>query len=265
MPTAASAVFAIPELLELILLSLPNDTTHDEIRSMRTIYLARTTCRTWDALLKHSALIRERLYLPTAVSKTNSTVYRDESAFPPAQPNPWVPHLLLNQRSWGSAWPFDGEYATLGGLQPSEPRYWAFSFEISAAQRKRLPPPGPWREMLASNPPFTDAFATRAFYELGSGRAPFVMHLDYNPTLAKSQQKYRLSSPEGITLGMIVDVVRELFGKHPNAKFVMIESIRCPSSESDGGSLSDLSRDRPATKAYLPGSSAEREYGWQRE
>lgn len=38
------------------------------------------------------------------------------------------------------------------------------------------------------------------------------------------------------------------------ARFVMIESVR----END-------SDEQPTTKAYLPGSSAEREHGWVRE
>ena len=162
------------------------------------------------------------------------------------------PHILLNQRSWGSAWPFETAYtaALYEGINPSRPKFWTFSLELSRAQYSRLPPAGPWRELLATSPPFTDFWYTRCFYELGSGRAPFVTHIDYNPKVPKSQQKYRVHCPSGVTLGHLIDAICHLFQMHSAAKFVMVESLRCVPDQS-------TAEDGPTTKSYLPGSSAE--------
>lgn len=250
---SASQVLNIPELLELILLSLPGNTTYEEISSSRTILLACTTTRTWYSLIQTSPPIRRRLYLPTCDNSSISDPWYEQSAFPPAQPNPWMPLLLLNQRSWGSSYPFDNSYSAFN-LVPSQPKLWTFSFEMSRAQYSRLPPPGAWRNMLAALPPFTDIWYTRCFYELGSGRAPFVTHWDYDAKKPKSQQQYRVHSDQGITLGMIADAMSEMFEKHSNARFVLVESLRIGSKAAD---------DRPITKSHLPGSSAEeREYEW---
>lgn len=254
---SATRVFNIPELLELVLLSLPCETTHTEIVSMRTIHTSRTTTRTWHSLLEHSPLLRHRLYLSTALDKDESKAWLEKSAFPPAGPNPWIPHLLLNQRSWGSAWPFETIYtATLyEGLNPSRPKLWTFSLELSRMQYSRLPSAGAWRELLATSPPFTDFWYTRCFYELGSGRAPFVTHIDYNSKVPKSQQKHRKQCPDGVTLGDLVDAMTHLFEQHSTAKFVMIESVRCDSN-------SALTDERPTTKSYMPGLSSERVHAW---
>lgn len=256
--TAATVVFNLPELLELILLSLPCQTTHEEIASSRTIYLGRTTCRTWNSLIEKSTPIRQRLYLPTCLDIDDAKAFLSISAFPPARPNPWTPHLLLNQRSWGSAYPFNSTYSSFDP-SPSRPKLWTYAFEMSRVQYARLPLAGPWREILATSPPFTDFWYTRAFYELGSGRAPFVTHWDYNAKLPKSQQRYRVHCASGITLGMIVDAVGELFEKHPNTRFVMVESLR---TRDEAERANPEARERPTTRSYLPGSSAERDHGW---
>ena len=289
---AASQVFNIPELMELILLCLPCDTTHSSIASMRTIHVSQAASRTWYLLLRESTPLRQRLYLPTALDKTESKDWLTKTAYPPAEPNPWIPHLILNQRSWGSAWPFETIYTTSlyeSGLNPSKPKFWTFCLELSRAQYSRLPPPGAWRQQLATSPPFTNFWYTRAFYELGSGRAPFVTHIDYNPKVPKSEQKYRGHCPEGVTLGDIVDAMTELFEKHSAAKFVMVESVRfvpkeyatdegpqtksyLPGSSAEFAMEESLrwsesneeAEERPTTKLYMPGSSAERVHGWQR-
>ena len=249
---AATQVFSIPELVELILLSLPCDTIHTEVSSMRSIHVAQTTSRSWYDLLRESTPIRQKLYLPTCLDGTESIAWTERRPFPPAEPNPFIPHIVLNQRSWGSAYPFD----TMGSVYdfgPSRPRFWTFSLELSRAQYSRLPPPAAWRELLATSPPFTDFWYTRAFYELGSGRAPFVTHIDFNAKVPKTEQKYRVHCPSGVTLGHIVDAMTHLFEKHAAAKFVMVESLRRPAKDApmivdEGG---------PTTKMYLPGSSAE--------
>lgn len=256
---SATEVFKIPELLELILLSLPHDNIHREISSIRIILLGQTTCRTWHQLIKHSTPIRKRLYLPTPADTSGSKTWQVKHAFPPAQPNPWIPHLLLNQRSWGSADPFDSYYNSPFDLHPSQPKHWTFSFEISRAQYKRLPGRGQWRSMLVASPPFTDFWYTRCSYELGSGRAPFVTHQDYNPSLPKCKQRYRVHSDQGVTLGEICDAVTELFEGDAEARSVMAENLRMQRVEEVV-----LSEDRPLTKAYVPGSSAETAHGWQR-
>lgn len=263
-PNATTRVFAIPELLELILLSLPCDTTHQEISTTRFILLSRTTCSTWHHLVTTSTPLRQNLYLPTPLDFSLSIAYNEKACFPPARPNPWIPHLLLNQRSWGSAYPFDNAYSAYN-LHPSEPKHWTFSFEVSRTQYSRFPPAGPWREMLASSPPFTEFWYTRSFYELGSGRAPFVTHLDYDPGLPKLGQKYRKHCSGGVTLGMVVDAVCELIEKDSSAKFVMVESLRMIEEDESQTCTTKLEDDRPTTRGYLPGSSAEREWGWQRE
>ncbi|CAK3853698.1 Hypothetical predicted protein [Lecanosticta acicola] len=264
---AATQVFNISELLELILLSLPNAHVYQELNAIRTILLAQTTSHTWHSLIHTSTPIRQLLYLPTPpIDAIESPQAWDRKhAFPPARPNPWIPNLLLNQRSWGSAYPFETHslhhHHHKGTLQPSQPRFWTFSFEISKAQYERLllrgrgaaaAPTGPWRGMLLTSPPFYDFWYTRCFYELGSGRAPFVTHVDYDATLPKSEQENRVHCPDGVTLGHVVDALGGMFEKHANAKFVMVESLRMP--DGDG----DLSEDRPTTKTYIPGSSAEK-------
>ena len=93
---AATRVFNIPELIELILLSLPCDTIHTEVASMRTMHVSRTTSRTWHSLLEDSSILRHRLYLSTSLDQHESRSWLDKSAFPPAEPNPWiVSHLLF--------------------------------------------------------------------------------------------------------------------------------------------------------------------------
>jgi hypothetical protein len=264
---AATQVFNLPELLELILLNLSDfDTTHEEIRTIRFIYTSRTVSRTWHTLLNISPPLRQMLNLPNPLATGDAKIYNTKTAFPPARPNPWIPHVLLNQRSWGTAYPFDNSPSVIG-ISPTEPKYWTFSFEISRAQYDRLPYAGQWRDMLAANPPFTSFWYTRCFYELGSGRAPFVTHLDYDPKLPKARQRYRKEFKEGVTLGMLVDAVRELFGRYPDARFVMVESLRAANTTTEGakGESLNLEDDRPVTKACLPGSSAEREWGFQRE
>lgn len=261
--SAATHVFNIPEILELILLSLPRDTIHTEIASMRTILTSRTTSRTWNSLLNDSTPLRHLLYLPSPLDTMEAKAWREQSRFPPARPNPWTPHLLLNQRSWGSAYPFDTTHSAIFSDGPPPVMFWTFTLELSRAQYTRLPPPGTWRELLATSPPFHAMWYTRSFYELGSGRAPFVTHIDYKAKLPKSEQKYSLHCPLGVTLGHIVDAMAELFEKHPAAKFVMVESVR-PNAlrETDAGELPNDAT--PTTRSYMPGSSAERSHGWQR-
>ncbi|KAI5368211.1 hypothetical protein Slin14017_G032470 [Septoria linicola] len=263
LPNAATQVFHIPEVLELILLALPGSTTHQEIASHRTVLLCRTTSSTWHLLIKTSTLLRQSLYLPTpqALSPNEQDLtWHTKHAFPPCTPNSWIPILLLQQRSWGSAWPF--ELSSLQhDLQPTQPRLWTFSLEVSHRQYRHLATldndnnSTAWRNMLASSSPFTDFWATRTFYELGSGRAPFVQHLDYDTTLPKWKQKYYRHCPEGVTLGDLVDAVKELFEIGDEAgsggtKFVMVESVRAPGEKQDGA---EVIEDRPRERGYVPG------------
>lgn len=155
----ATQVFNIPELMELILLSLPDtNSIHDEIKTLRTIHLSQATCRTWHYLVRESTALKQMLYLSTPLEIIQSDVWKEKTAFPPARPNPWIPHLLLNQRSWGSSWPFETIYAMSlnDNPGPSKPKLWTFYLEISRAQYSRLPPSGEWRKQLATSPPFTD-------------------------------------------------------------------------------------------------------------
>lgn len=165
---AATEVFNIPELLELILLSLPWHGTHQEISSSRTIQLGQGTCRAWRALVQQSTPIRQKLYRATPADRRDMKAWSLALVEPPARPNPWIPNLLLHQRSWGQADPFD-QADDVYRVRDDAPRLWAFALEISQAQFLRVPEAGPWREMLATSPPFTDFWYTRCFYELGSG------------------------------------------------------------------------------------------------
>ncbi|CAK1362079.1 unnamed protein product [Cercospora beticola] len=264
MPNAASKVFHIPELLELILLSLPSATTHQEIAAHRTILLSQTASRTWHLLLKTSTPIREFLYRPTPLNNPTEIhkTWNTKHPFPPSRPNTWIPILLLQQRSWGSAWPFE-----LSSLQhdllPSQPRFWNFSLEISERQFRyleTLDQSAKWREMLASSPPFTEFWYTRTFYELGSGRAPFVQWLDYDGKKPKWEQKFVVRREEGVRLGDLVDAVRELFEKEGSGtRFVLVESLRVPSG--DGEVV--LREEGSSERGYVPGmASSERVGGW---
>lgn len=114
--------------------------------------------------------------------------------------------------------------------------------------------------MLVSDPPVQHFWYTRSFYELGSGRAPFVTHLDYVRSLPKLRQRFRKERREGVTLGMVVDAVGELFEGDREARFVMVESLAAEGAVDEG----DLSQDRPTTRSYMPGSSAEKAHGWVR-
>lgn len=254
----AYQVFHLPELMVLILLWLPSNTIHIEITSLRTIHTAQTASRTWHELIQHSTALRQKLYLPTPIDISESKVWETQTPFPPAQPNPWIPHLLLNQRSWGSAWPFESTYTRelYEGSSPLKPKFWTFLLELRREVYLRLPVHGEWRRQLATIPPFTDFWYTRSFYELGSGRAPFVTHIDYDSKKPKAEQKYRVHRPHGVTLGDLVDAFCELFERHLPAKFVLIESLR-------RGVPIELAHDRPTTKMYMPGLSAERSLQWQ--
>lgn len=261
---AATRLFAIPELLELILLALPRETTYEEIATTRFTLLSRTVCRTWHNLIASSTPLRQALYVSNPIStEAARTAWTEETAFPPAQPNPWIPFLLLNQRSWGSAYPLQTSGVDLSRCEGSRPRLWTFMLEISRSQVARFPLSGPWREMLVAEPPIREFWYTRSFYELGSGRAPFVTHLDYDPKLPKANQKYRKHRTEGVTLGMIVDAVGELFDMDREARFVMVESL-AGAKAGKGEAMVDLSKHRPTTRSYVPGSSAEKAHGWVR-
>jgi hypothetical protein len=235
---AATTVFSITELLELILLSLPNTSTSQELLAFRTILLGRTTTRAWHALLTHSTHIRQRLYQPTPAGLLAAeNIWSVPATCPPARPNPWIPYLMLHQRGWGAEYPFAKVYDDFN-VVTTTPRRWTFHVEVSAAQYWRKvdeveeESSTSWRAMLASQPPFQQFWYTRCVYELGSGQAPFATHMDYEPGKPKSRQKYFRHRTRGVTLGDIFDAVGELFGQDPEAQFVMIESL-CPTEDRD--------------------------------
>ncbi len=239
---AATRVFLLPELLELILLSLPSETAHAKLASLRLIYTSRTTTRTWHQLIDKSTPLRHWLHLPTWTDPEKAQIWYKKTAFPPAEPNLWIPWLLMNQRNFGNAWPFAASTSALyDEIAPSRPRYWTFSLELSRAQFSRLPKACAWRSMLATTPPFTYFWYTRMFYELGSGRAPFVTHADYDAKQPKHRQRFAGHREEGVTLGDVVDAMTELFVSYPSAKFVLLESVRVkPGSDQAEASLEKM-------------------------
>lgn len=227
----ATEVFSVPELLELILLSLPSSNVHQEISSLRTILLARTTCPTWHTLVETSTPLRQFLYLSSAADKHSSPrAWHQKHAYAPSRPNSWIPILVLERRSWGFACPFQ---PVLDMLDAGKSRYWTFSLEISARQYQsllRLDTTQSWASLLAAEPPFAEFWYTRCFYELGSGRAPIVTYVDYESGKPPWQQKYFKHRAAGITLGDLVEASKELFEIEgpEQTKYVMVESVRVP-------------------------------------
>ncbi|KAF2722142.1 hypothetical protein K431DRAFT_222930 [Polychaeton citri CBS 116435] len=252
----AAQVFAIPELLELILLALPLDKFYEEIESMRLILTSQAVCRTWRNLVIRSTPIRQMLYLPTPCDAKEARIWWDKTSIPPARPNPWIPHVVLNRRSWGSAYPFDNTYSAYN-LDPSRPKLWTFALEISRADYERFPTSGDhsWWNMLLAKSPFVCMWYTRALYELGSGRAPFVTYLDYIPNIRKHEQKYVKRRKDGITLGDLVEAVSELFVIDGGIGWVRVESVR--QADDETGETKDPIDRLPATRDLLPIASAQ--------
>lgn len=89
-----------------------------------------------------------------------------------------------------------------------------------------------------------------------------MQYLDYDATQPKWKQKYYRHCPEGVTLGDLVDAVKELFGVEAEVgsgtKFVMVESVRVAGERQDGGvnERTRLSEDRPRERGYVPGMSS---------
>lgn len=71
-----------------------------------------------------------------------------------------------------------------------------------------------------------------------------------------------------MTLGDLVDAVKELFEVGGGeTKFVMVESVRVGKKGDGEGSerRALLEDDRPTTRSWIPGLSAEKAHGWYRE
>ncbi|KAM0711207.1 hypothetical protein Q7P35_001946 [Cladosporium inversicolor] len=262
-------VFAIPELLELILLSLPTTTTQQELSSIRTILAGQTVCNTWRCLARDSTRIRASCYLPTDVpspSITNNTAWDKPSTTPTSiRHNPYISSLLLRGRRWGGAWPFsaNSQISMYGPIGTSQ--LWSYFFEISRSEFLRFPAaPGPWREMLATDPPFREVWCTitsqmtgidSLLYDKASPRAgareAYAGDDDddgeeeeeeeeeeiWTPRMeadfrflgyqhSKGKQKRRCRCEGGFTLGAMVDVVREMFEGDGKAEWVVLESVR---------------------------------------
>jgi hypothetical protein len=198
--TAASAqVFAIPELLESILLSLPATRAHEELSSIRTIIVCQRVCRTWLAVIKNSRHICEFCYSSwspssSSLSSTSTppkplpplTWTQTPTLTPPFRPNPYISTVILSPQSQTSTtrtrkdpWLFNGDAiaSRYGPPQPknnnnsnstyTSPQTWTFFLQISRSQflqflhRVNLQQPEGWREMYVTNPPFCSAWFTR--------------------------------------------------------------------------------------------------------
>jgi hypothetical protein len=141
MTSASAQVFAVPELLESILLSLPAIPAHEELSSIRTILLCQRVCRTWLAVIKNSRHICEFCYLPwlpslAASSSSSSSISTSTSSSPttvtskphpptwtqspiltpPFRPNPYISTIILSPQSQTSntstrkdPWLFNGD------------------------------------------------------------------------------------------------------------------------------------------------------------
>jgi hypothetical protein len=165
----AAQVFAIPELLESILLSLPATTrAHEELSSIRTILACQRVCRTWLAVIKRSRRIRDFCYLPwspsssssssTSASSTQSnplstlTWTQTPTLTPPFRPNPYISTIILSPHNRTSTtatrkdpWLFNGDAiaSRYGPPNPNNnnnsssytsPQTWAFFLQISRSQ-----------------------------------------------------------------------------------------------------------------------------------
>jgi hypothetical protein len=252
----AAEVFAIPELLELILLSLPATTAQQELSSIRTIITCQIVCNTWRCLVRDSAHVRAFCYLPTHVSPSSSPSAWDIKTTTPShiRHNPFIFLLLLRGRRYGGAWPFNGDnVASLYGRYPPQ-QLWSFFFEISRSEFMRLPAAGPWRDMLATEPPFRETWCTRTPQMTGidsllykSGRDVQEIEVEgtnvermwrvWTPQMeaesrfkgyqrARAKQFRRESRGEGFTLGDVVDVLGEVFASDAGTEWVVLESVR---------------------------------------
>ncbi|GAB7333158.1 hypothetical protein MBLNU13_g04820t1 [Cladosporium sp. NU13] len=246
-------VFAIPELLELILLSLPADTTQQERSSIRTILAGQTVCNTWRCLVRDFVRIRTFCYLPTNVlssSITNNVAWDEKTTTPMAiRHNPYISSLLLRSRRWGGAWPFNGDCRTSLYAPTEAPQLWSYFFEVSRSEYLRFPPAGPWGEMLATEPPFREVWCTYTSQMTGidsllynSSRDALIDDDDEDEVIwttkmeaefrfrgyrqSKGKQKMRRYCEGGFTLGAMVDVVREMFERDEKAEWVVLESVR---------------------------------------
>ena len=247
-------VFAIPELLEIILLSLPTATTQQELSSIRTILAGQTVCNTWRCLVRDSARIRSFCYLPTHVPifpVSDRTAWDEKSTTPATiRHNPFISSLLLRGRRWGGAWPFSGTSQTSIYGPTEAPQSWSYFFEVSRSEFLRFPPAGPWREMFATEPPFREVWCTymsqmtgidSLLYNSSSSQDALAdddddeaiwttrMEAEFRVRgyrHSKGKQKTRRYCEGGFTLGAMVDVVREMFEGDEKAEWVVLESVR---------------------------------------
>ena len=250
-------VFAIPELLELILLSLPATTTHQELSSIRTILTGQTLCNTWRCIVRDSARIRAFCYLPTntpssPISNNGATTWDSPSTNPTSiRHNPYISPLLLRNRRHGGTWPFNGNSKTSMYAPVSTPQLWSYFFEISRSEFLRFPPAGPWREMLATDPPFREVWCTCVSQMTGIDSLIYAAGGEdedsdeedgwedgvWTPRMeagvrfwgyqqSKGKQRMRRYCEGGFTLGAMVDVVGEMFEGDGKAEWVVLESVR---------------------------------------
>jgi hypothetical protein len=254
----AAEVFAIPELLELILLSLPVTTAQQELSSIRTSITGQAVCNTWHCLVRESTRIQSLCYLPAHVSPSSSSAlpsaWEIRSTTPPLiRHNPFICSLLLRGRRWGGAWPFNGDcVSSLYGPTPRQ-QLWSFFFEISRSEFTRLPAAGPWRDMLATDPLFRETWCTRTSQMTGIDSLLYKSSRDVQELAAAEGNDERMWTPKmeaesrlkgyqmargrqlrrdcrekGFTLGDVVDVLGEVFESNPDMEWVVLESVRRP-------------------------------------
>jgi hypothetical protein len=254
----SAEVFAIPELLELILLSLPVTTAQQELSSIRTIIACQVVCNTWRCLVRDSARIQAFCYLPKQVfppsSSSSPSIWNIKSTTPPQiRHNPFICFLLLRGRRAGGAWPFNGDcVSSLYGPTPVR-QLWSFFFEISKSEFMRLPAAGPWQDMLATDPPFRETWCTRTSQMTGIDSLLYKSSRDvqelaaadgndermWTPKMeaesrlkgyqmAKGRQIRRDCREKGFTLSDVVDVLGEVFESNPDTEWVVLESVRRP-------------------------------------
>lgn len=137
---AATRLFNLPELLEMILLSMPRKDDQEKLEAMRMILTARTTTSTWHSLLEYSTPLRRILCLPAAPGFRAITAQSETCEI-----SRWLRWLLDCQATQG-VWYSSND----SNFIPSVSKIRVFSFILSRDRWAHMPATGNWRKTLAS-------------------------------------------------------------------------------------------------------------------
>ncbi|GAB7355188.1 hypothetical protein MBLNU459_g5745t1 [Dothideomycetes sp. NU459] len=216
MPSAAtSRVFAIPELLELILLSIPeapasepfpedprSPLVHQRSTSLHSLLTAQRVSRAFARTIRSSSAIQRALYLQP--SRTTASWTADQGVGRPSL-NPMV-QVPFQWRFSHLPPDGSGRYSAYMVFERADMEYW----------RRR---PGSWQVMLLSQPPSTDVAAVvwdREDETLAATRpaqGPVVYAFE------------RVKDEAGIRLGHLHQTVADMFDRDPLVRQIKICSV----------------------------------------